>query len=61
MDVLILRLCFFPNSGLLCGSLNNNKVKLDVCAEGNKLIHLSCEMGNYIWMDGCWLAVNLLV
>ena len=55
MDVLTLRLCFVPNSGLLCGSLNNNKVKLDVCVESNVLIHLQCGMGNYN-LDGWMLA-----
>ena len=30
MDVLILSICCIPSRGLLCGSLNNDKVKLDV-------------------------------
>ena len=44
MDVLILSLCCNLNGGLLCGSLGNDKIKLDVCLS---------SMWNFIWMDGC--------
>ena len=40
MDVLMLSLCCISNRGLLCGSLSNDKIKLDVCVGGYIFIGL---------------------
>ena len=40
MDVLMLNLCCVPNRELLCGSLRNDKIKLDV------LVRAQCSLPN---------------
>ena len=63
MDLLMLSLCCISNPGLLCGSLTTIQSSLIIVLEDNGIypIHLQCVIGNYIWMDGCWLAVNLVL
>ena len=62
----MLRLCCVSDRGLLCGSLSNDKMKLDVRVGGYIFIGLylmdSTQLIFHVeWelhMDGCWLAVN---
>ena len=57
MDVLMLSLCCIMNPGLLCGSLNNDTIKLDNRVGGQWNLPNSSSMCNgELHLDGWMLA-----
>ena len=60
MDALMLSLCCVSYRGLLCGSLSNDKIQLDVRVGGQWNLSESLSMWNGElhldgWMDAGWL------
>ena len=63
MDALMLSLCSVSNRRLLCGSLSNDKTKLDILVRGQLNLPNSSLwwMRNHIGMDGWCVVVHLLL